>query len=197
MTKHPETQAVHEINRPPPFNPHHFQEDYDIEVPPSSPHNEVSNNNSDDTKSKSSAKGVGGAALLGGTAGMCILGPIGLVAGGASAATLALTSGKGGQIARKSGETVINTGQNVKRFGQKHEVGQKTKNAMVKVSDGAKKIEEKTHIVENTKKVTGKVIGGAKKFDEKHHIVDKTKQGFKTSIQFVKSKVNKTEKPNQ
>jgi len=75
---------------------------------------------------------VGGAAALGGIAGLVVAGPIiGLVAAGGAAA-VATSRGKAGEVARKGGDVVADAGVRLKRFDRKHHVVEKTTHGVKK-----------------------------------------------------------------
>ena len=75
---------------------------------------------------------VGGAAALGGIAGLVVAGPIiGLIAAGGAAA-VATSRGKAGHVARAGGDVMSDAGVRLKHFDQKHRVVEKTSNGVVK-----------------------------------------------------------------
>ena len=79
-----------------------------------------------------SRRQVGGAAALGGIAGLVVAGPIiGLIAAGGAAA-VATSHGKAGDVARAGGDVMSDAGVRLKHFDQKHRVVEKTSNGVVK-----------------------------------------------------------------
>lgn len=76
---------------------------------------------------------IGGAAAVGGIAGLVLVGPvIGLVAAGGAAAAAAAGKGPVGDVARATGNLASNAGDRVKEFDQKHKVTKKTSQGFVK-----------------------------------------------------------------
>lgn len=79
-----------------------------------------------------SRRQVGGAAALGGVAGLVVGGPlVGLVAAGGAAA-VATSKGKAGDVARAGGDVMSDAGVRLKRFDRKHHIVEKTSNGIVK-----------------------------------------------------------------
>jgi len=98
---------------------------------------------------------IGGAAVVGGVAGLVIAGPILGLVGAVGAGVLATQSNKAGDVARASGDVVVAAG------------------------DRAKKIDKKHHVVDKTKNATKSALQSAKKFDEKHQVGQKMSNGLK------------------
>jgi hypothetical protein len=92
------------------------------------------NGNSKDSEKMNkpgAAAAIGGAAALGGVAGLIVLGPIaGVVAAGA----IAIQAARGGDngIARGTGRVVATAGSAAKRFEDKHGVGKKAGSGLIK-----------------------------------------------------------------
>lgn len=75
---------------------------------------------------------VGGAAVIGTVAGLCVGGPVLAVVGGVAAAAVATTNNKAGKVARSGGDVAADAGNRLKKFDQKHKVVEKTSNQIVK-----------------------------------------------------------------
>jgi hypothetical protein len=108
----------------PPHNPVYVQEspDYVQEVPPVE----------EAGTSGPTTRQVGGAAVVGGIAGLVLGGPLLAVVGGAAAAALATSNDKAGQVARSGGDVAADAGKRLKKFDEKHRVVEKTSNQIVK-----------------------------------------------------------------
>ena len=76
---------------------------------------------------------VGGAAALGGIAGLIAVGPlVGVIAAGGAAAVAATSRGQAGQVARKSGDLMADAGVRLQRFDRKHHVVERTSKGVKK-----------------------------------------------------------------
>eukprot|EP01083_Nonionella_stella_P202983 741019_1 len=129
---------------------------------------------------------IGGAAVVGGVAGLVIAGPILGIVGAVGAGVLATQSNKAGDVARASGEFVVAAGDRAKKIDEEHHIVDKTKSATKSALESAKKFDEKHHVVDKTKSATKSALESAKKFDEKHHVVDKTKSATKSALESAK-----------
>lgn len=69
---------------------------------------------------------VGGAAVVGGIAGLLVGGPLLAAVAAGGAAAVATSSGKAGRVARKSGDVAADAGNRLKAFDKKHHVVEKT-----------------------------------------------------------------------
>jgi hypothetical protein len=93
------------------------------------------NKASEDTRSPTQdrRRQIGGAAAVGGIAGLVLAGPvIGLVAAGGAAAVAAKGKGAVGDVARATGNMASHAGERVKQFDKKHKVTKKTSEGFVK-----------------------------------------------------------------
>lgn len=138
-----------------------------------------------------SGKVLGGAAVVGGLAGLVIAGPILGVAAGVGAAALATTKGAGGDVARASGDVAVATGERAKKIDEKYQVADKTKHAVNGTVEKAKQFNEKHQVTDKVKKSTDSMVESAKKFDEKHRIREKTSKGLSAGAKFISSKLRK------
>lgn len=96
---------------------------------------DVNNRATDDTSNPrhDRRRQIGGAAAVGGIAGLVLAGPvIGLVAAGGAAAVAATGRGAVGDVARATGNMASHAGERVKQFDQKHKVTKKTSQGFVK-----------------------------------------------------------------
>lgn len=75
---------------------------------------------------------VGGAAVVGTVAGLCLGGPVLAVVGGVAAAAVATSNNKAGKVVRSGGDVAADAGSRLKKFDQKHKVLEKTSNQVVK-----------------------------------------------------------------
>lgn len=97
--------------------------------------NDVNNkaNEETDNPRKDRRRQIGGAAAVGGIAGLVLAGPvIGLVAAGGAAVVAAKGKGAVGDVARATGNVASHAGERVKEFDQKHSVTKKTSAGFVK-----------------------------------------------------------------
>mmetsp|Transcript_18042 Transcript_18042/g.49125 ORF Transcript_18042/g.49125 Transcript_18042/m.49125 type:complete len:133 (-) Transcript_18042:77-475(-) len=82
-------------------------------------------------------RAMGGAAVVGGVAGLVLMGPVvGLVAA-AGGAALATTKGKAGDVTRATGEAVASAGGRLKELDKKHKISDKAAKAAVKGANWA------------------------------------------------------------
>ena len=118
-----------------------YEEEYVIEADNTTMTNPspdgVSVNNSDSDKAK--LRAMGGAAVVGGVAGLIMVGPlVGLAAAGGAAA-LATTKGKAGDVTRATGEAVASAGSRLKKMDQKHHITDKVAKSVVKSANWVSK----------------------------------------------------------
>lgn len=87
----------------------------------------------DDSSSRKAALRVmGGAAVVGGVAGLLLVGPVVGLAAAGGAAALSTTKGRAGDVTRATGEVVANAGSRLKKLDQKHHITDKATNGVVK-----------------------------------------------------------------
>mmetsp|Transcript_823 Transcript_823/g.2383 ORF Transcript_823/g.2383 Transcript_823/m.2383 type:complete len:217 (-) Transcript_823:156-806(-) len=80
-------------------------------------------NSADREQHRAQFRAMGGAAVVGGVAGMMLLGPIvGLVAAGGAAAAAVAAPGQTGERVRATGEVVAKAGDKIKQLEQEHQI---------------------------------------------------------------------------
>mmetsp|Transcript_3464 Transcript_3464/g.6324 ORF Transcript_3464/g.6324 Transcript_3464/m.6324 type:complete len:203 (-) Transcript_3464:178-786(-) len=151
----------------------------------SAPTDEDVNDGSFEHTKKATGRQMGGAAAVGGIAGMMVLGPIGLVAAAAGSAYLATRNGIGGGAARASGDAVVAVGSRTRQFSQNHSIHEKTKAVAGSVTNKAKEINEQHHVVGKTKAATSSIVGKAQEINQDHNVVEKTSRGIAKGANFV------------
>jgi len=76
---------------------------------------------------KYTLRAASGAAIVGGVAGLVLVGPIvAIVAAGGAAVVAATSSGLAGSVTRKSGEIVMDTSDSISQFDQEHKITETT-----------------------------------------------------------------------
>jgi hypothetical protein len=89
-------------------------------------------NDDDDRNENNTLRQVGGAAVVGGIVGLCLVGPlVGIVAAGGAAA-LATSKGVGGDVARSTGDVASNAGDRLQDLNKKHRIVERTSNGFIK-----------------------------------------------------------------
>ncbi|KAL7560189.1 hypothetical protein ACA910_016616 [Epithemia clementina (nom. ined.)] len=84
------------------------------------------------TRSNTTLRAMGGAAVVGGVAGLLLVGPIVGLAAAGGAAALATTKGKAGDVTRATGETVASAGSRLKKMDEKHHITDKAAKGVIK-----------------------------------------------------------------
>jgi hypothetical protein len=88
--------------------------------------------NDDDRNENNTLRQVGGAAVVGGIIGLCLVGPlVGVVAAGGAAA-LATSKGVGGDVARSTGDVASNAGDRLQDLNKKHRIVERSSNGFIK-----------------------------------------------------------------
>lgn len=137
---------------------------------------------------------IGGAAVVGTTAGLIIAGPIVGIVGGVAAAVVATQDSIAGRVARSSGETVLTAGDKVKDFNEKNQIVEKTKWGFGRLARKAGEIDESHQVVERGKRSVNSTIKSAKEVDKKHGIRESINDGFQRHFGFIATKLGR--KPN-
>jgi len=132
---------------------------------------------------------VGGAAIAGGVLGTILAGPFIGIAAALGLGALATQKNQAGDVARASGEVVVNAGEAAKKFGEEHHLVEKTKMAANATAQKAQEIDREHHIVENTKRTLANVGESLRRFDQEHRVVEKTTKSIAGACHFVADKL--------
>eukprot|EP00980_Cylindrotheca_fusiformis_P007347 scaffold1525_cov142-Cylindrotheca_fusiformis.AAC.147 len=169
-------------NPPPPMNPHYQPQAYVVEdqLPGSS------SNPSESSTVDPTNRQFAGAAIAGGIAGAVIAGPVVgvLAAGGAALATTA--PGKGGEIARKSGDAMARVGDKAKQMDEKHHIKDKAKAGAQKGLQKMKELDQKHHIKDKAKASMARGADKVKEIDQEHDFSGKARKGVSKGYSKVK-----------
>ena len=137
-----------------------YEEEYSIPSGLTNPESECEN--------KGLGRAMGGAAVVGGVAGLMFVGPVVGLAAAGGAAALATTKGKVGEVTRATGEVVASAGSRLKKLDEKHHITDKAAKGVISAGNQLKKL------------------------DQKHHITDKAAKGVVKSANWVSKQI----KPN-
>ncbi|KAL3945482.1 MAG: hypothetical protein SGBAC_000453 [Bacillariaceae sp.] len=171
------------MSNPPPMNPA-----YKAQNQPAS-HNYTEEDGVPDFKAQTkdpTSRQFVGAAVVGGVAGTLIGGPLVGAAAAAAAAAATTAPGKGGDIARSSGEGMAKMGDKAKALDEKHHIQDKAKAQAQKGVEKAKEVDEKHNITDKAKASASKGLDKAKEINREHHITDKAKKGLATGFNKAK-----------
>lgn len=83
------------------------------------------------TKDPGTQRQMTGAAVAGGLAGFCLVGPVVALVAAGGAAVMATSRGTAGDVARASGDLMASAGDRLKKMDQKHHVVDKTSRGVV------------------------------------------------------------------
>ena len=156
-------------------------------------------NNNSNTKEhvrEGSAREMGGAAAIGGMAGLIVLGPIGGLLGAGGGAVAATTKGKTGDTTRAVGDVVASAGDRLKRFSSQHHVKEKSSKGVSTVSKSVKSFEDKHNVKERASKTLVAAGKSLKSFDKKHSVTEKTSTGIIKSCQWMTKKLKSPKNSN-
>ena len=156
-------------------------------------------NNNSNTKEhvrEGSAREMGGAAAIGGMAGLIVLGPIGGLLGAGGGAVAATTKGKTGATTRAVGDVVASAGERLKRFSSQHHVHEKSSKGVSTVSKSVQSFEDKHHVKERAAKTLVAAGQNWKSFDQKHRVTEKTSTGIIKSCQWMTKKLQSPKNSN-
>mmetsp|Transcript_10918 Transcript_10918/g.14450 ORF Transcript_10918/g.14450 Transcript_10918/m.14450 type:complete len:140 (-) Transcript_10918:184-603(-) len=117
-----------------------FEEDYQVQEVQKEELQRASPTDVGDSKmSSNQMRAMGGAAVIGGIAGMILVGPIVGLAAAGGAAALATSKGKAGDVTRATGNVVADAGARLKKIDQKHHVSAKAAKGVVKSANWVSK----------------------------------------------------------
>jgi hypothetical protein len=138
-----------------------------------------------DTHEVGTGREVGGAAAVGGIAGLVIGGPLLGIVGAGAGAVVATTKGKAGDVMRSSGSVAANAGSRLKGLSKQHNLPEKTSKGMKASGARARKFDEKHHVVDKLKAAGA----GVRKFDQKHRVSGKTSKGIVKGCNWISKKL--------
>uniref|UniRef100_A0A0G4HMT9 MIT domain-containing protein n=1 Tax=Chromera velia CCMP2878 TaxID=1169474 RepID=A0A0G4HMT9_9ALVE len=116
------------------------------------------------------ARVAGAAGIMGATAGALILGPLGLIAGGAAALYASTRSDTAGDITRQAGQAGVTAAERAADFEREHHLIDKAKHAATTTWESAKRVNEEYQITQKVSSAATWSWEKAKETNEKYHI---------------------------
>lgn len=164
--------------------------------PNSNNNNNNNNNTTQDPVREGSAREVGGAAAMGGMAGLLVFGPLGGLLGAGGGAVAATTHGKTGATTRAVGDVVASAGERLQRFSRQHRVPEQSSKGMSSMSKSVQSFEDTHHVKERAAKTLVAAGKSWKSFDQKHSVTEKTSTGIIKSCQWMTKKLKSPKNSN-
>ena len=121
---------------------------------------------------------LGGAAVVGGVAGVVLAGPLVGIAAAGGLAYASTKRGTAGDLCRSTGQAVSDVGQEVKEFNEDHKITEQAWSGLQTGVQSVQQFEQQHRWGEQTKNAAGTAWSSARDLEQEHELGDKTKRGL-------------------